>query len=162
MRRGWGLLQTVGGLFAGSLVLSVCVPLFLTAQRQADLSSARARMTLQAREISNHFREDVRQASVIQISEDGRSLRLERVRPARPNERTSVNYQLTPKGLVREVRRVTRGEVTERRLYAAALTGARFGRSGRAVTARLDLSHEQYGRSLQYHLDCEATSRSSL
>ena len=65
-RRGWGLLQTVGSMFAGSLVLGACVPLFITAQRQADLSSARARMTLQAREISSHFREDIRRASAVQ------------------------------------------------------------------------------------------------
>jgi len=159
-RRGWGLLQTLGGMFAGSLVLGVCVPLFVTAQREADLGTARARMTLEAREISSHFREDVRQASAIQVSEDGRSLRLTHSRPDQPGVSGLVSYQVNRAGLLREVR--TEGATSERNVYAHSLRGARFNRAGRAVTARLDFSHEQYGRTLRYHLDCEATPRSSL
>lgn len=161
-RRGWGLLQMIGGLFAGSLVLGVCVPLFITAQRHADLGAARSRITLQAREVSSHFREDVRQAATVQIAGDGRLLRLVHFRPDQPNVRALVTYEVTPRGLLREVRLGRNGAATERNLYATDLTSCRFGQAGKGVTARLDFAHDEYGRTLRYHLDCEATPRSSL
>lgn len=160
LRRGWGLLQVVGGIFAGSLVLGVCVPLFLTAQRQADLSGAQARMHLQAREISGHFREDVRQASTVQVAANGQTLRLIRPSATQPALQTVVRYERSPQGLLREVQS-SNGETTERSVYTAALKEARFGRAGHTVTARLDFAHAQYGRTLEYHLDCAATPRSS-
>jgi hypothetical protein len=160
LRRGWGLLQVLGGIFAGSLVLGVCVPLFIAGQREADLGSARARMTLEAREISNHFREDVRQASDVQVSGDGRALRLVHARPSQRGAHDVLSYQSTPAGLLREVR--TGGAIAERSLYAATLREVRFHRSGSSVTAQLDFGHEQYGRTVRYHLNCAATPRSSL
>lgn len=157
-RRGWGLLQMIGGIFAGSLVLGVCVPLFMAAQRHADRSAALARLTLQAREASSHFREDVRQASSTEIAEGGRLLRLVSTNRAR----TEVVYQATVNGLVREVRSGPAGPVTERSLYDRGEAGCRFGREGDRVTARLEFVRVLDGRQLRYHLDCDATPRSSL
>lgn len=160
--RGWGLLQMIGGIFAGSLVLGVCVPLFLTAQRQADLSAAQAQMTLQARELSSHFREDVRQASAAEVAEEGRLLRLGLARAEPPNLPVQVTYRTTPGGVVREVRLAPHAVLTERSVYDRAAPGCRFRREGSQLTARLDFARELHGRSLRYYLECEATPRSSL
>jgi hypothetical protein len=157
----------IGGIFAGSLVLGVCVPLFLATQRQADLSAAQARITLQARELSSHFREDVRQASAAEVREEGRLLRLVLARPEQPNLPVQVTYRSTAGGLVREVHAaphaaLTERRLTERRVYDRAAADCRFRREGSKLTAQLDFARELYGRSLRYHLECEATPRSSL
>jgi hypothetical protein len=68
MRRGVGLIHFIGGLFVSGVVLSICVPLYLTGMRQADAGIVRARMREEARQISDRFREDVGQAASVSIA----------------------------------------------------------------------------------------------
>ena len=147
-RRGWSLVQLIGGFVVGGLVLSACVPLALSALHRAEARVARARMTALAREIGSRFREDVRGAASARVGAGGRELRLARGgSPA-----GEVLYRLTPAGL-------SRASGGERSLYSSPLRAARFGKSGERVTARLELRGTVRGRELRYDLDLSAVPR---
>lgn len=156
MRRGVGLIHFIGGLFVSGVVLSICVPLYLTGMRQADAGILRARMREEARQISDHFREDVRQAASISIASDGSGVRLASNSPGR--RRSEVRYQFSQTGLNREVE----GGEKARDAWSAPLTGVRFSRAGRTVRLQLFFDQQLYGRRQGFSADCAAAPRSAL
>jgi hypothetical protein len=161
-KRGWGLIQMIGALFAGSLVLGACVPLLLAAQREADIGAVRARMTATARELSARINEDVRQASDVQVGAGGGELRLSLGRVSSPGIRDRVIYRRTEAGLVREVVPGDSGRPAERAVYGHPLSECRFAKEQQAVSARLLFGSRLRGRNVRYALDCVATPRSAL
>jgi hypothetical protein len=156
MRRGVGLIHFIGGLFVSGVVLSICVPLYLTGLRQADAGILRARMREEARQISNHFREDVRQAASVSIASNGSGVRLLASRPG--GRRSEVRYQLAKAGLTREVS----GSDEARDAWAAPLTGVRFTRAGRSVRLQLFFDQQLYGHRQAFSTECAAVPRSAL
>src|SRR5205823_6537804 len=102
--RAYTLIHTVTSMFAGALALGIAVPLFITAQRQADAGRLRARMTAMGREIAAQFREDVRAAGAVEVTGGGSALRLTlpRVSGGSPDV---AHYFWTHAALRRELRR---------------------------------------------------------
>lgn len=161
VRRGWGVVQLLGAIFAGTLVLGACVPLFMAAQREADVGMVRARMTTTAREISARLREDVRQATDVQVTGGGDGLQLTQTRVA-TGVRDRITYRRTAKGLVRDVTPGDGARPAERSVFTGALSQCRFARQQDAVSASLSFASRVNGRPVQYRLDCTATPRSAL
>ncbi|MGV3724686.1 MAG: hypothetical protein ACO1SX_27630 [Actinomycetota bacterium] len=161
-RRGWGLIQLLGALFAGSLVLGASVPLFLAAQREADIGMARAQMTATARELSARIKEDVRQATDVEAAAGGDELRLTQARVDQPAVRDRITYRRTAAGLVREVRPGDRARAAERSVYGRPLSTCRFTRQRQGVSAKLVFNGRVSGRTVRYTLECAATPRSAL
>jgi len=159
--RGLGLLQLIGAIFAGTLVLGAVVPLFMAAQREADVAMVRARMTATAREISARLREDVRQATDVQVTAGGGGLQLTQARVA-TGVRDRIIYRRTPEGLVRDVTPGDGRRPAERSLFTGALSQCRFARQQHAVSAELSFASRVNGRPVHYRLDCTATPRSAL
>lgn len=161
-RRAWGLLQMIGAIFAGSAVLSVTVPLFMAAQREAEVGAARARMTTEARELSGHIREDIRQASRVELAAGGTELRLVLTRASQPGVQDRITYRRTADGLQREVRPGDDARPAERRVYGPPLTQCQFVQDPGGVVARLSYVRRVSGRSVRYSLNCSAMPRSAL
>lgn len=158
-RRGWTLLTLVTSFFVSALVLGTCVPLYLAGQREAEIGMRNARMREVGREISSHFREDVRQAGQVAVDTGGRGLRLALPRPGGGTDR--VLYQSGAEGLIREVLPGGSGRAAERAVYGTPLRSVRFRQSGPRVAAELDLGQEYRGRTLELRLECSAVPRSA-
>lgn len=160
-RRGWTLLHLVGGMFVGSLVLGMVVPLYLTAQRNAESGMLRARMNTAARELGARFREDVRQASSVQVGNGGRTLSLVLPHPGTRGPATRVVYRAGSGGLVREAR-AGAGSLAEVSEFAAPLAAWTFNRSGTGYGAHWSFRQPFRERELRLELDSFATPRSAL
>jgi hypothetical protein len=159
-RRGVGLIHMIGGLFVGGLVLSLSVPLYLTAVRQADGGVLRSRMREQARQITSRIREDVRQAASLQLASDGSGVRLTLQRPN--GARDQISYEHSAQGLVRDVRPGDSGRTAEHDVWSTPLTGVTFSHSGPAVRAQLFFDQQINGRRAAFSTDCTAIPRSAL
>lgn len=158
MRRGEGLVHLIGGMFVGSLVLSLCVPLYFSAQRHADAGVARARMAEQARQISSRLREDIRQSISVQVLNRGTGLQLVQAHP--DGSRDLVRYVPASGGLTRTYRPTGKNpRQPEDEVFRAPLALARFSRQGRAVRAQLFFEQSAGGRRLAFSTDCLAAPR---
>jgi hypothetical protein len=153
-------MHLVGGMFASALVVGACVPLYLSGQRHADTGVRRARMQEMARQITTHFREDVRQATTAEVGDGGRLLRLSLPRVTRAGAPDVVVYRYSALGLQREVRPGAGSHGAERALYPAPLVAARFAREGRVLRADLELRETFRSRVMRLDLSCTATPRS--
>lgn len=159
--RGVGLIHLVAGMFVTGLVLSLCVPLFLAAERYSEAGRARARMAEQGRRITGHLREDVRQSVSAQVLNRGAALRLNlgRTLSGKPDQ---VLYEVTPEGLVRSLRPGTPDRQAQQDLFGAPLAVARFERSGKTIRAQLFFEQRLNGRTLPFSTDCAAIPRAEL
>ena len=158
MRRGEGLVHLIGGMFVGSLVLSLCVPLYFSAQRHADAGVARARMAEQARQLSSRLREDIRQSVSVQVLNHGTGLQLVRAHP--DGSRDLVRYVPAPGGLTRTYRPTGgNSRQPEDEVFRAPLALARFGRQGEAVRAQMFFEQRVGGRRLAFSADCLVAPR---
>jgi hypothetical protein len=153
------MLDALGGLFVSALVLSACVPLYLSAQRGAERGVARVRMQEMAREIEGHLREDIRQAERVEAGSP--VLRLSLRRASQPSIRDRVTYRWGAGGLTREVVPGGAGREPERALYGSPLAEVRFSREGTAVHSRLEFRERTRGLHVTQLLDCTATPRSA-
>ena len=157
MRHGWGLLHLISGIFVSALVLGICVPLFINAQRQAEAGARRARMVATARELMHAFQADVRQSAGAVPTDGGKGLRLTAPRTS-GGAPGAVTYRSTPAGLVREQRG---GGLTARAHYGRPGTRASFVGEGAAIRARFSFSERVRGRRLELVLECSALPRSA-
>ena len=163
-RAGWGLIHTIAAIGLSAVTLSIAVPMFLAAQRQADLTARQAAVTAQAREVEAHFREDVRAATAVETAPNGNELDLTLTHPAQPEAKDHVTYRWTTAGLQRELRPGTPARSSERYLYGAPLAEARFRRAGKSVELSLQFVYAGPTRRnrRELRLLCSATPRSLL
>lgn len=158
MRRGAGLLHLISGVFVSALVLGTCVPLFITAQRQAETGARKARMTASARELMHALQEDVRQSAGAVPTGGSKGLRLIVPRTSGAGPR-AVTYRSTLAGLVREQHDA--GRLTARAYYGGPGARASFAREGSAIRARLSFAERVRGRELKLAVECSALPRSA-
>jgi hypothetical protein len=153
--RGIGLLELIGGMFVSALVLAIVVPLYVAAQRSADLGLARSRVSDTARRLTHQMREDVRQAAEVRVVDGGVGLTLD----LRRNPRELVRYRRAGTGLVRESHFAAGGGRAGQFDMYAALREVRFSRQGAGVRAQLFFEDRVRGRRIGLATECVAAPR---
>lgn len=145
-RRGYTLLQTLTGMFVGSAVLGSTVPLYITAQRHADLEAVRSRALIQAREIGGQLRSDLRCAQTAEMGAGGQLIRLRQRRVDHPGVTDVITYRMAGGVLTRHLNPAGIGRAAERQTWSAPLREVQFERAGAGVRARLRFRAETASR----------------